>query len=79
SRSHFARIVPPENAGEFFGFFDIFGKFASIMGPALYSFTKTVTGSSAYSILSILALFAAALIIFAVGGKYMKAAAVSSP
>jgi UMF1 family MFS transporter len=74
SRSHFARIVPPENAGEFFGFFDIFGKFASIMGPALYSFTKTVTGSSAYSILSILALFAAALIIFAVGGKYMKAA-----
>jgi UMF1 family MFS transporter len=73
SRSHFAKIVPPENAGEFFGFFDIFGKFASIMGPALYSFTKTVTGSSAYSILSILALFAAALIIFAAGGKYMPA------
>jgi UMF1 family MFS transporter len=74
SRSHFARIVPPENAGEFFGFFDIFGKFASIMGPALYSFIKTVTGSSACSILSILALFAAALIIFAAGGKYMKTA-----
>jgi UMF1 family MFS transporter len=76
SRSHFARIVPPENAGEFFGFFDIFGKFASILGPALYSFTKTVTGSSACSILSILALFAAALIIFATGGKYMKTGAV---
>ncbi|MDR1618009.1 MAG: MFS transporter [Treponema sp.] len=74
SRSHFARIVPPENAGEFFGFYDIFGKFASIMGPALYSFTKTFTGSSAYSILSILILFVAALIIFAAGGKYMKTA-----
>ncbi|MDR2158726.1 MAG: MFS transporter [Treponema sp.] len=75
SRSHFARIVPPENSGEFFGFFDIFGKFASIMGPALYSFTKTLTGSSAYSILSILVLFIAALIIFAAGGRYMKASA----
>jgi UMF1 family MFS transporter len=74
SRSHFAKIVPPENSGEFFGFFDIFGKFAAILGPALYSFTKTVTGSSAFSILSIAILFLMALLIFAVGGKHMKAA-----
>jgi UMF1 family MFS transporter len=74
SRSHFAKIVPPANSGEFFGFFDIFGKFAAILGPALYSFTKTFTGSSALSILSIAFLFLAALIIFALGGKHMKAA-----
>jgi UMF1 family MFS transporter len=73
SRSHFAKIVPPENSGEFFGFFDIFGKFAAILGPALYSFTKTVTGSSAFSILSITVLFLIALGIFILGGKQMKA------
>jgi UMF1 family MFS transporter len=76
SRSHFAKIVPPENSGEFFGFFDIFGKFASIMGPALYSFTRTVTGSSAYAILSIALLFFLALIIFATGSKHMKVSGV---
>lgn len=72
SRSYFAKIVPPENSGEFFGFFDIFGKFAAILGPAFYSFTRTVTGSSAYAILSIALLFVLALIIFAVGKKHMR-------
>ncbi|GHU07869.1 permease [Spirochaetia bacterium] len=74
SRSYFAKIVPPENSGEFFGFFDIFGKFASIMGPALYSITKTLSGSSAIAILSIALLFIAALIIFAVGRKHLRTA-----
>jgi UMF1 family MFS transporter len=72
SRSYFAKIVPPENSGEFFGFFDIFGKFATIMGPALYSFIRTFTGSSAYAILSIAFLFVLALFIFALGKKYMQ-------
>ena len=36
SRSMFGRLLPDRNrSGEFFGFFDIFGKFSSIMGPAL--------------------------------------------
>ena len=36
SRSMFGRLIPDKNrSGEFFGFFDIFGKFSSIMGPAL--------------------------------------------
>jgi UMF1 family MFS transporter len=72
SRSHFAKIVPPENSGEFFGFFDIFGKFASILGPALYATIRNLTGSPAYAILSITLLFVAALFVFGVGGKYMK-------
>jgi len=74
SRSHFAKIVPPENSGEFFGFFDIFGKFASFMGPALYGIIKKNTGSSALAILSIAVLFAIALVFFAVGRKPMKEA-----
>ncbi|MDR2403606.1 MAG: MFS transporter [Spirochaetaceae bacterium] len=72
SRSYFAKIVPPENSGEFFGFFDIFGKFATIMGPAFYSFIRTFTGSSAYAILSIALLFVVALIIFGFGKRYMQ-------
>jgi UMF1 family MFS transporter len=72
SRSHFAKIVPPENSGEFFGFFDILGKFASVLGPALYSLTRTLSGSSACAILSLGALFLAALLIFIRGGKYMN-------
>jgi UMF1 family MFS transporter len=63
SRSHFGKLVPPENAGEYFGFFDIFGKFATVMGPALYATTKTITGRSSFSILSIVLLFLGALVI----------------
>ena len=36
SRSMFGKLIPDKSrSGEFFGFFDIFGKFSSIMGPAL--------------------------------------------
>ena len=35
SRSFYARIIPKNRAGEFFGFFNMFGKFAVILGPAL--------------------------------------------
>ena len=31
SRSYFAKLVPKESANEFFGFYNIFGKFAAIM------------------------------------------------
>jgi UMF1 family MFS transporter len=72
SRSYFAKLVPPENSGEFFGFFDIFGKFASILGPTLYAVIRNLTGSSAYAILSIIVLFIAALLVFALGGKHTR-------
>lgn len=37
SRSVFGKMVPEkERSGEFFGFYEIFGKFSSIMGPALF-------------------------------------------
>jgi UMF1 family MFS transporter len=35
SRSYYARLIPPEQAAEFFGFYNMLGKFASIIGPAL--------------------------------------------
>jgi UMF1 family MFS transporter len=70
SRAYFAKLIPADNSGEYFGFFDIFGKFASVLGPMLYSLTKGVTGRSSYSILSIILLFAIALVILQAGKKY---------
>jgi UMF1 family MFS transporter len=69
SRSYFARMIPPERSGEYFGFFDIFGKFAAILGPLLYAATKDITGRSSFSILSIILLFAAALVIQSIGKR----------
>lgn len=45
SRSYFAKIIPPEKSGEFFGIFDICGKGASFMGTALMGLFAQVTGS----------------------------------
>lgn len=57
SRSYFGKLTPKERSGEYFGFFDIFGKFAAVVGPALYALIKGITGRSSFSILSIILLF----------------------
>lgn len=57
SRSYFGRLIPPQNAAEFFGFYNVSGKFASIMGPFLVGLGGRLTGDSRYGILSILMLF----------------------
>ena len=72
SRSYYAQMIPPEHSGEFFGFFDIFGKFAAVLGPLIYSVIKGITGRSSFSILSIVALFLIALIILAAGRKHVR-------
>ena len=71
SRSYFCRMIPPEYSGEYFGFFDIFGKFAAVLGPLLYALTKAVTGRSSFSILSLVLLFLAGLIMLGIGSKYI--------
>jgi len=64
SRSYYAKIIPKANANEFFGFYNIFGKFAAIMGPALMALTTSLTGSAQYSILAIIPLFIIGLTVF---------------
>ena len=39
SRSYYARLIPEARAGEFFGFYNMLGKFAAITGPALVGLT----------------------------------------
>lgn len=46
SRSYFTRIIPKENAAEYFGFYDIFGKGAAFMGTLLVGVASQVSGSS---------------------------------
>lgn len=62
SRSYFAKLVPKKNANEFFGFYNIFGKFASIMGPILLGVTAQVTGKSNSGVFSLIILFLIGLV-----------------
>ena len=57
SRSLYTRIIPPDKSAEFFGFYNMLGKFAAIIGPALMGTIALVTGSARLSILSVLLLF----------------------
>lgn len=59
SRSYFGSLIPKERAGEFFGFYNIFGKFAAIIGPAMLAVMARWTGESRYGVLSLVVLFAA--------------------
>lgn len=67
SRSTFGKLIPKEKSAEFFGFYNIFGKFAAIVGPFLVGFFAQITGSDRIGILSI-------LILFIVGGMVLRAA-----
>ncbi len=64
SRSYFARIIPQEQAGEYFGIFDICGKGASFLGTMLVSATSQITNSIHYGIGSLVVLFILGFILF---------------
>ena len=59
SRSLFARLVPSGREGEFFGFYNMMGKFAVILGPILVGLVAMVTADNRLSILSVAILFIA--------------------
>lgn len=57
SRSFFGKLVPPENASEFFGFFDVFGKFSAVIGPSLFGLVSQLTGVTNYGALAVMMMF----------------------
>ncbi len=59
SRSLYTRIIPADKAAEFFGFYNMLGKFAAVIGPAMMGWVGALTGDPRNSILSILILFVA--------------------
>ncbi|RTZ76336.1 MAG: MFS transporter [Gammaproteobacteria bacterium] len=57
SRSLYARLIPPDRAGVFFGIYNMLGKFAAVIGPLLVGLVGVATRSSRTGILAILILF----------------------
>ena len=57
SRSEFGKLIPKDHANEYYGFFDIFGKYAAIMGTFLMSVFTQITGNASIGVLSIALLF----------------------
>ena len=59
SRSMYARMIPPGRSAEFFGFYNMLGKFAAIIGPVMIGWVGVLSGSPRIGILSLLILFIA--------------------
>ena len=69
SRSHFAKIIPPEKSGEYFGLFDICGKGASFLGTMIVSVGSQLTGSANVGVGSLIVLFVVGFVLFRVSDQ----------
>ncbi|MBB1079263.1 MFS transporter [Limosilactobacillus sp. STM2_1] len=69
SRSYFGRLVPKNASSEFFGFYNILGKFSAILGPLIVGVVTQWTGKSTIGAASLSVLFAIGLVIFAVSSS----------
>lgn len=63
SRSLYARLIPPDRSGAFFGMYNMLGKFAAVIGPLLVGGVALMTEDSRYGILAILVLFIAGALV----------------
>ena len=79
SRSWFAKIVPPEKSGEYFGLMDICGKGASFMGTAIVSAVSQVSGNISTGVGMIAILFVVGLVLFRVAVKATPGAKEGNP
>ena len=59
SRSFYSRLIPEAQSSQFYGFFNMLGKFAAIIGPLLIGVVSLITGQQRYGILSLIILFVA--------------------
>ena len=57
SRSLFARLVPLGKEGEFFGFYNMLGKFSAVVGPILLGTVTLVTGNARMGLFALIVLF----------------------
>ncbi|MES9858204.1 MAG: MFS transporter, partial [Sedimenticola sp.] len=56
-------VSAADKAGEFFGFYNMLGKFAAVVGPMLMGGVSLLSGSPRLSILSVALLFIAGLLV----------------
>ena len=59
SRSLFARLVPPAKTSEYFGFYAVVERFATVLGPMVFWLSNVLTGSSRSAVLFLIAFFVA--------------------
>lgn len=64
SRSYFGQLIPKEASSEFFGFYNILGKFSAILGPMVVGLVTQLTGKSTIGVASLAVLFAIGLVVF---------------
>ena len=69
SRSYFGKLVPQTRSAEYFGFYDVFGKFATVIGPLLYAMFYMLTDRASIGILSLLILFGSGGLLLLTGRK----------
>ena len=64
SRSYFGQLIPKDSSSEFFGFYNILGKFSAIMGPVIVGLMTQWTEKSTIGAASLNVLFTIGLVIF---------------
>lgn len=64
SRSYFAKIIPAEKSGEYFGLYDICGKGASFLGTFLVGVFAQITGQANGGIFILTVMFIIGLFLF---------------
>lgn len=69
SRALFTDLVPPDRCGEFFGFYNMLGKFAAVVGPAMVAMVSLWTDDPRMALGSVLVLFVAGGILLWRGPK----------
>lgn len=67
SRSYFARLISSDESAEFFGFYNMIGMFAAVLGPLLLAAAATLTGSTRAAVPAILPLLVGGGLLLLVG------------
>jgi UMF1 family MFS transporter len=65
SRSYFSRLIPRERSGEYFGFYNLIGKFGAVLGPAVVGIVAATTDNSRLSILVLATFFVGGMVLLA--------------
>ena len=79
SRSYYAKIIPQEKTGEYFGVYDIFGKGASFMGTFLVALVADVTGRENLGVGALAVMFLIGLALFLVAVRFRRQAEAALP
>jgi UMF1 family MFS transporter len=79
SRSLFASMIPRHRSSEFFAFFGVFERYAGILGPAIFAWMASHSGTSRNAILSVLAFFVIGAALLTLDNVYEGRRAANEP